>query len=307
MKLRQLVEADIDALLGLWNRNMPHDQVTPELLEEKVWDDPGFEADMAFWVEHHHFPIGFVMGVVRQEAEGPVGFIKLLVVDEKYQRGGIGSRLVHEVEQHLKARKCLRARVFESAPNYLMPGIDARYTRALVFFEKQGYKRIGETWNMEVDLNKRDFVTRDEEKALAERGIEIRRAIMGDNDELTNFLRQNWPAWVDEVQRSLLNYPISCHLALLDGKIIAFSAYDCNNFNTGWFGPMGTLTEHRSSGIGGVLLRRCLADIKQQGHRYATIPWVGPIAFYLHYAGAEIARVFYRYEKVLVHERGTSV
>lgn len=300
MKMRHLHDSDIEALLALWNRNMRYDQLTPELLEEKVWDDRDFNEDLALVVEHENTIIAFIMGLVRTGMpEEKAGYIKLLVVDEKYQRRGIGSRLVKELEQRLKAGGATVVRVCESAPNYLNPGIDARYTRGMVFFEKQGYERFGETWNMEADLSRDDFETADEEKRLAEQGIEIRRAIMGDWEDLESLLKQQWPAWIEEVQRSLLNYPISLHLALVDGRVVAFSAYDCNNFRTGWFGPMGTDPDYRGKGIGGVLLRRCLKDIKAQGHRFATIPWVGPIAFYLHYAGAEISRVFYRYQKTL--------
>ncbi len=299
MKMRQLRDSDIEALLALWNRNMRYDQLTPELLEEKVWDDNDFSEELALVVEHENTIIAFIMGLIRNGMPEKAGFIKLLVVDEKFQRRGIGSRLVKEVEQRLKAGGAPVVRVCESAPNYLNPGIDARYTRGMVFFEKQGYERIGETWNMEADLSRESFDTEAEEQRLAGQGIEIRRAIMGDWEDLETLLQRHWPAWIEEVQRSLLNYPISLHLALVDGRVVAFSAHDCNNFRTGWFGPMGTDPDYRGKGIGGVLLRRCLKDIKEQGHRFATIPWVGPIAFYLHYAGAEISRVFYRYQKTL--------
>ena len=299
MKMRQLRDQDIEELLALWNRNMPFDQLTPELLEEKVWDDKDYNPGTALVVEHENTLIAFAMGLNRTGMPEPMSYIKLMVVDEKYQYRGIGTRLLREVEAQLKAGGAERIRLGESAPNYLMPGLDPRYTRALVFFEKHGYRRFGETWNMEADLSKQDFDTSQEEKRLAERGIEIRRAIMGDFEDLEVLLQQHWPSWIPEVQRSLLNYPISLHIATLDGKIIAFSAYDCNNFNTGWFGPMGTDLQYRGLGIGGILCRRCLADIKAQGHRFATIPWVGPIAFYLRCAGAEISRVFYRLEKTL--------
>ncbi|RME01303.1 MAG: GNAT family N-acetyltransferase [Calditrichaeota bacterium] len=299
MKIRHLKDTDIEDLLGLCNRNLHYDQMTPELLEEKVWEDKDFENDLALVVEHENNLVAFIMGLVRKNADEPLGYVKLIVVEEKYQRKGVGRRLLQAVEPMLLERGAKRVRVCESAPNYLTPGIDARYTRAMVFFEKNGYERFGETWNMEADLSREDFDTTAEEQKLKQQGIEIRRAIMGDLEDISRFLQQHWPAWIEEVQRSLLNYPISLHLALSEGKIIAFSGYDCNNFNTGWFGPMGTDPQYRGLGIGGVLLRRCLADIKKQGHRFATIPWVGPIAFYLHYAGAEISRVFYRYQKHL--------
>ncbi|MFD0784037.1 GNAT family N-acetyltransferase, partial [Micromonospora azadirachtae] len=51
------------------------------------------------------------------------------------------------------------------------------------------------------------------------------------------------------------------------------------------------------SGIGGVLLRRCLRDQRAAGHDSAQIGWVGPVPFYSRSAGARIERVFFLYRK----------
>lgn len=299
MKIRTLHETDVESLLALWNRSMRHDQLSPELLEEKIWDDPDFTTDLALVVEHHNQVIAFIMGVIRPAQPVPLGYIKLLTVDQRFQRKGIGSRLLREIEKIIASSDAGTIRIFESAPNYLVPGIDPRYTRALVFFEKHGYQRFGETWNMEADLALRSFETSKEEAALAQKGVTVRRATAADRSALATFLQKHWPAWIAETSRSFVNEPVSLHLALKSEQILGFAGYDCNNQNTGWFGPMGTAEESRGLGIGGVLLRRCLHDLKAQGKRYATIPWVGPLHFYLHYAGAEISRVFYRYQKTL--------
>jgi GNAT superfamily N-acetyltransferase len=179
----------------------------------------------------------------------------------------------------------------------LQPGLDPRYTEAVIFFEHHGYKRFTETVNMEVDLASREINTLAVEEQLHAKGIEIRRAIMGDRDDLMKLLEKHWKAWIPEVDRTLLNYPITLHVATYQNRIVGFSAYDGNNLNTGWFGPMGTDPALQRKGIGGVLLMRCLQDIKAQGHRFAVIPWVDPVRFYTHYAGARISRVFWRYKK----------
>lgn len=299
MKVRRLKDTDVESLLSLWNRNMRYDQLTPELLEEKIWDDHNFSQDMTFAIEHEGMLVGFIMGLIRQTAPEATGYVKMLVIDAKYQRKGIGSRLLREMEKHICSHGIKTIRLFETAPNYLVPGLDVRYTRAMIFFEKNGYERFGETFNLEVDLSTDAFDTAAQEQELAAAGVEIRRALMADSDEISLFLQKHWPAWVEEVQASLLNYPISLHLACKNRQLIGFSAHNCNNKGTGWFGPMGTAPESRRLGIGGTLLRRCLRDIKEEGKRFATIPWVGPIGFYVHYAGAEISRVFHRYQKAL--------
>jgi len=113
------------------------------------------------------------------------------------------------------------------------------------------------------------------------------------------FIDEYFPLWRTEVENTFLSLPVSLHIALLKGEIKAFSAHNGNNFGTGWFGPMGTDPDVRKHGLGRVLLLRCLADIKNQGHRLAIIPWIGPYRFYLRNCGAKISRVFWRYRKWL--------
>jgi hypothetical protein len=48
----------------------------------------------------------------------------------------------------------------------------------------------------------------------------------------------------------------------------------------------------RGSGVGAVLLRRCLADQRALGLATAQICWVGPVAFYARTVGAYLERTF---------------
>lgn len=299
MNLRPLQESDLEAALAIWNRSAHFDQMTPELLDEKISEDPDYDPELVLLAEQERRPVGLIMGVQRHPVREGLGFIKLLAVDPSVRRRGVGKALLHAIEQTLRAAGVQTIRVFDSNPNYLVPGIDPRYTETLAFFERQGYERFGDTANMEVDLSARSFETKNEEERLRAAGFEIRRALMADWDDVMALLARHWPAWIPEVERALSNYPISLHLALHQKKVAAFSAHDGNNQNTGWFGPMGTDPDYRGKNLGGVLLLRCLADIKAQGHRRAIIPWVGPYAFYLHYADAHITRVFWRYRKKL--------
>lgn len=297
MNLRQLKDADMETVLALWNRSARFDPMTPELFEEKVFDDADYRPEWTLVAEQQSRIVGFIMGLIRNEKDDKAGFVKLLAVEPTLQRKGIGSQLLQQIEKALWSAGASHLRAIDSNPNYLQPGIDPRYTEAIIFFERHGYKRFAETANMEVDLTARDFNTEATEAQLRVKGIEIRRAIMGDRDDLMALIERHWPAWIPEVDRTLLNYPVSLHIAVHQNRMIGFSAYDGNNFNTGWFGPMGTDPAFQGKGIGGVLLQRCLRDIKAHGHRFAVIPWVGPHRFYAHYAGARISRVFWRYKK----------
>ena len=299
MTIRPIRRVDTDALRGLWNRAAVHDPLSASLFDEKVWDDPGFTAELALAAEDGGEIIGFAFGVMRPTDEGPRGVIKLLAVAPERQREGIGTRLVDALEAAMQAAGATAIRLGESPPNYLSPGLDPRYTRAMLLFEKRGYARLREAYHMDADLTGQTFDTRADEEALAADNITIRRAARSDREAMRAFLDEHWPPWKAEIGRTFANDPVSLHLAFEGGAILGFSAYDANNVGTGWFGPMGTAPAARGRGVGAVLLKRCLADMKAQGHVTSTIPWVAPIAFYAHHVGAEISRLFYRYEKKL--------
>lgn len=299
MRLRALRRDDAPALLEMWNATARFDPLTPELLEEKTWDDPGFDPTAALVCDDAGTVAGFAMGVLRAPEDTHRGVVKLLAAAAGRRRKGIGSLLLNAIETALEQKGAGTVRVCESAPNYLTPGVDARYSAAPHFFKKHGYTRLGEACNMTVDLVGRDLDTNPAEEGLAARGITIRRAEPSDQGAIETLLDAYWPPWKPEVNRALSNRPASLYLALAGHKVVAFSAYDANNSGTGWFGPMGTAPAVRSQGIGQVLLFRCLADLAAQGHRHATIPWVDPVDFYRACAGAAVSRIFHRYEKEL--------
>jgi GNAT superfamily N-acetyltransferase len=296
---RTLGREDFEGLLEMWNASAPFDPLTPELLEEKTWSDPGFETELARVCEVNGAIAGFAMAVLRETGGGPRGVIKLLAVAEAHRRRGIGRRLLATLEEELRSRGVHTLRVCESPPNYLAPGVDARCDSANGFFEKHGYRPAGTACNMSVNLLDRPFPFEQEERALAVHGVECRRAQAADRGDLNGLLEAHWPSWREEVAVSLQNVPPALHIALRGGGVVGFAAWDANNRGTGWFGPMGTAPGLRGLGIGRVLLLRCLADMKAAGHPSAVIPWVEPVEFYEKVAGAVVSRTFNRYEKVL--------
>lgn len=299
MILRPLCRTDAEPLLQMWNASARYDPMTLELFEEKTWGDEYFDPDTALVSEEAGEMTGFMIGLLRNAEVESLGVIKLAAVAAGHRRRGTGSRLLHTVEALLSKKGARLIRVCESPPNYLTPGVDGRYSAAPYFFEKHGYRRWGEACNMTVDLEGRSFSTTEEEQALVELGIEVRRARPEDAGAVSRLLERHWPSWNAEVGQSLGNRPPTLHLALRAGEVLGFSAWDANNRGTGWFGPMGTAPKARRQGVGHVLLFRCLSDIAASGQPVATIPWVDPVGFYEQCVSAAVSRIFHRYEKVL--------
>lgn len=295
--IRKYVDIDFDLVGDLMIRNCEFDALTVPLLREKLYDDPDWETSATLVAETNDRICGFIMGVARQLNHTTYGYIKLMAVDAGKRRQGIAGKLFQSVETRLKSRGAVSIRIYDVPKNYLVPGIDPRYTEAVCFAYDMGFKKVGEAVNMRVRLEDRDWDTASRIRELSRSGIEIRRALPEDSSQLLQLIRKEWNLWEYEVYRAISNNPATVFIATKDGAVKAFAAYDGNNRGTGWFGPMGTHPELRGRGIGSVLLYLCLEDLKKSGLKEATIPWVDPVAFYAHYADARITRVFWRFEK----------
>jgi ribosomal protein S18 acetylase RimI-like enzyme len=295
----------------LCRMSMEYDIMPDFLLREKTFGDPDYNSALtllAFKKENEQ-PVGFIQGIIRsistRKSHGrkikmkKFGYIKLLCVHPDERRKGIASQLYKKAEKKLIHSGVKTIRVYESIPNYFMPGVDPMYTEAVCFFERNGFKKFGDTSNLSADLVNKNFSTDEEEKKLLKKDIIFKRAEPDEKNEVLNWLEKKFPEWIPEVSESFNNNPVSLFIAKANEDVQAFSAYEVNNKGTGWFGPMGTGKSFQGLGIGGILLKKCLLAMKEMGFKKAIIPWVGPIPFYMHYAGSKVERVFWRYEKIL--------
>jgi len=93
-------------------------------------------------------------------------------------------------------------------------------------------------------------------------------------------------AWVDESQRCFVHSPPTCFVAIADGQIVGFAAYEVTRRN--FFGPTGVSDAHRGRGIGRALLLASLNAMRELDYKYAIIGWVGPADFYHRCVGATL-------------------
>jgi mycothiol synthase len=301
MRVEQFSEELLKPVSKLLRQNLEFDIMPDFLLKEKTFSDPDFnpETTLVLLDDNGSSPAAFIQGVIKDRGAEKTGYIKLLCVDSNERRKGYAAQLYKLVESCFKDEGIKRIRVYESYPNYFMPGVDPFYTEAVCFFERMGFKKVGDTSNLTADLLAQNFTTAEEEKKLQEENIICSRAAEEDKESVFNWIEEKFPAWKGEVTEAFNNKPVTMFICKMNGEIKAFSAHETNNKGTGWFGPMGTDDSLRGKGIGSILLKKCLNDMKEMGFVKAIIPWVGPIPFYAHYANARVHRVFWRYEKIL--------
>jgi mycothiol synthase len=243
--------------------------------------------------------VGTCIGSVATDCDGATeGYIDLLVVDRGQQRRGIGRQLADAIERQLAARGCEQIYLAGHGPFYAWPGVDIHYTSAICFAEDLGYRRQGCEVNMNVNLLHADLDTAVAQDALRSAGIDIRHAGDADDGPLQESLGSTWQqSWITEIAVALRSSQAGLYLAVRDGRYIGFCAYGLNRRHE--IGPVGTSPDCRRLGIGGVLLKRCLADQRACGVNVAELVWAGPLSYFSRTVNATIGRAFWQYEKNL--------
>jgi predicted N-acetyltransferase YhbS len=322
--LRELADADLPAVVRLCAEalDLPEDAAESAEIIARLRDRPadrhaiGFVALDATQVtgaadESPPADGASLAGVVLaslSHRDPTLGHLDLVAVHPRLRRRGIGRALLLAAENALAGRGAVEVLIAGNMP-YGWPGIDVRYTPALCAAMALGYEQDSAAWNMTAELTPGSPALRDTGPALARLAsgeITVRRAGSADLPALDTFIRANFTTgWAWEVRQSIGRDRAGCHIALREStgpgsgepEVLGFAAYGA--LRPSWFGPMGTAPSAQGLGIGGVLLRRCLADLHAAGYDRAQIGWVGPVPFYSGAVGAYIERVFFLYRKEL--------
>lgn len=113
----------------------------------------------------------------------------------------------------------------------------------------------------------------------------IRRARPYEISRVREFVTQHFaPTWADEISVGYASKPTSVFIAIVDGEVVGFAAYECTS--RGFFGPTGVDPAFRGKKIGHALLLASLHGLKEMGYAYAIIGAAGPTAFYEKAVGA---------------------
>ena len=120
---------------------------------------------------------------------------------------------------------------------------------------------------------------------MKEEEIFVRVALAAEKSIVVEWVRERFDdGWASEAEVCFSYQPVSCFIAIKEGKIVGFAAYDAAYRN--FFGPTGVEKSFRGKGIGQILLLRCLMAMREQGYAYAIIGGVGPARFYEKAVGA---------------------
>jgi mycothiol synthase len=286
-----------------WFNALPSNGVwTKAWIRRKTIGDSAYDPALMFAVAEQGEPVGFLLGSV---GDGR-GWISAFLVRPDKQRQGIGALMFDTIERSLLERGIVEVHAGWSLPTYLLPGIDIKYTSAIVFLDRRGYQTSREARvNMDVVVAGHDWSTDQAEAELAGWGIRVRRALPEDEPVIARFCQAHGhEGWAMETGMALQEMPITVFVAESvstadpQGSIRAFATHSVAG--PVHFGPMLTAADLRGLGIGTVLLKRCLQDWAQAGVSRCEIVWAGPISFYARAVGATLGRAFWTFRKSLV-------
>ncbi|HEX8557968.1 MAG TPA: GNAT family N-acetyltransferase [Pyrinomonadaceae bacterium] len=121
--------------------------------------------------------------------------------------------------------------------------------------------------------------------ALGGAGLLVRRARPWELTPVREFVAREFAqGWADEISVGFARQPLTVFVALREGRLAGFAAYECTRRN--FFGPTGVVEAERGRGLGRALLLAALGGLRELGYAYAVIGGVGPAGFYERSVGA---------------------
>lgn len=207
--------------------------------------------------------------------------LRLLAVEKSFRERGIGSELLdHCIAEIAKSHS--RITVAAAAGNYLVPGIPRRDEKSVHFFTARGFEKTGATNDMEVAV-----ATAERPQSHPQVHVELVSAL---DESQRKFITTEFGrsiAW--EIEQGALGERSLVRMAVSHGVNLGFTACEINNAGLGTFGPQGVASAARGKGIGALLLRHSLADLREMGYSKARIPWVSSTDYYARSCGASVA------------------
>lgn len=302
IEFRQYRESDLEEVTRLLNRSLEFDQFATDWVAHKVTGDPDYDPEQTWVGVQGGGVIAFIQGIVRTTGDDAHGCIKMLAVDARHRGCGIAGRLLDKLEAVFLQRQ-VEARVLFSRPNYFMPGLDPRYTPAASLFLSRGYERIGEGFNMSVELtpgSPAGFLIRTPEGGTGSSGeLRILRPDLQERDRVTRWLDRtgvshSWNYQALHAFNRQEREPgkgSGLLIAEMDGEWVGFAAHGA--VLPGWFGPEWVRSDYRGRGIGKALLLAALRDMRDEGYDRCEIGLVGPLPFYAKAVGATVSRTWW--------------
>jgi GNAT superfamily N-acetyltransferase len=290
LRFREYHIRDIQQITDLWNRCLPADPITREILEDRILLDPNFELAGCRVAECDGQVVGFAHALVRRtplpwgfesllERDREVGWIVAIFVHDAFRRKGIGSALLGQGLDYLRASGARRAVLADYAPNYLLSGVDTEaYPGALEFFERHGFAAQGKSMGMGINLHgfRLPLAVGEIERDLAQEGIVVEHFTRDYLLPTISFLHECFPTWLslftDKLQR---DHDLDEMVIARQGEQVIGYCQHRYWHHAERTGPFGVKAALRGKKIGTLMLYRLLERMSQKGFKFGWFAQTG--------------------------------
>ncbi len=302
INIRQFHLEDLPSVLELYHRLMEEKKprycrtIDAGQLTRQYFGHPEYRDEGLFVAERNKQIIGFIFGAVRlypitADDDLPGVFVSLILVDKKYQRRGIGSKLLEKVAEfgrkHGKTLICASANPMN--PLAFWPGVNRDWKDIVGFLQSHGFTAPHYEVSMEQNID--NFVLSDYvSNKLTEMTADGFRFIPYTPDYHDKLLQlAGWPFWHIDLQSKidLITHPF-IETAFLD--------FDYENI----YGPedITIVTSDEDELCGFVVLCRNPGD---------TISYLGPIRISAKYKGCGMGSVMIQTALLREREQGIQI
>ncbi|MCY0876955.1 MAG: GNAT family N-acetyltransferase [Firmicutes bacterium] len=305
--IRHYQSGDEAAIVALWNRACPSDPITMDLFTKRVLIDANFDAEGLILFEEAGDLLGFTLAIVRRlplsgsDLEPDDGWITAFFVDPTRRRNGISHEMFKAAETFFRARSRRRVYFSSYAPNYFMPGVDPdRYAHGKQFLERRGFRTLYSPVAMDrhlVDYQVPQDVI-DLEETRRQEGYVFEPLSPRYITQVVEFNDTQFnPDWARAV-REAINRGVPLHqifIARHADQVVGFCMYGGYDGVQERFGPFGVDDSKRGTGLGKILLYKCLTQMKASGLHTAWFLWTGeesPAGHLYFRAGFQVTRRF---------------
>lgn len=264
-------------VVELWNEELIADPVTVYKFRQQALLDDNFDSSLCYVAREDGKTVGFLLATKRKfpylerGTEPERGWINVIFVAKAYQKKGIGTHLLLQAEQDLKAMGTKNITLAAYSPSYFFPGVDTEnYAGSAVFFEKHGYVPGKASYSMGKDLHGYHISdgTKGRLRKANEAGFRFEMFSYQYAVDLLNFARDEFGGgWKRNCLLTMQHDRAEdCILLVLDrnDKICGFCTRMIDG-NPMRFGPIGTAECVRNQGLGSVLFDLAQFEMAKRG------------------------------------------
>lgn len=293
MKIEKLLKSDDKAIIKLWNESI-NDKFIYKKLDEVSFINNFFRVNNEYKVVNYKALIneeivGFCSGVIYPSRN--TFYITMILVKEKWQKQGIGTKLYKKLEKTWLSDENIRKveliftnpiNLIWTVPNTLnhehpnSPGVDLKGDGYLFLknfgfrdfaYQNSYYKKISDYEYSDNILTK---IEKAKKENLTTNFYDINKHI-GLKELMTNLRSDSWESEIlAHVNEKKENNTLL--VALEGNKVIGFTGPIHKQENgRGYFAGIGIHSDYRGKGIGTLLFSRLCMGFKEIGVSYMTL------------------------------------